>query len=186
MRQTIIFFALLFSISAKCQKLTMVLGPQVAFPNGNFQLSAGNGWGIFSRYDYKLSERLIAIGSIDGISFAEKSVSLMITPGVIYISKSSLKSAQLGARFNVLNRSSSNLYVSAELGLSQLHFRLSNNQNQNVDTSDDYNFCYRYAIGYSMKRWDISYSQQFVSNGSSSINFFAIRLGYRIVFNKAK
>ena len=186
MRYIIFSCLLFFSISATCQKLTLVVGPQQAFPNGNFQLSAGNGWGIFSRFDYKLSERLIAIGSIDGISFAEKSVSLMITPGVIYISKFGLASAQLGARFNVLNRSSSNLYVSAELGLSQLHFRLSNNQNQNVDTSDDYNFCYRYAIGYSMKRWELIYSQQFISNGSSSINFFAIRLGYRIVFNKAK
>lgn len=186
MRYIIFACLLFFSISAICQKLTLVVGPQVAFPNGNFQLSAGNGWGGFGRFDYRLSERFTAIASLDGISFAEKSVSLISAPGLVFNSKSSLKSAQLGARFNVLNRSSSNLYVSAELGLSQLHFRLSNNQNQNVDTSDDYNFCYRYAIGYSMKRWDISYSQQFVSNGSSSINFFAIRLGYRIVFNKAK
>jgi hypothetical protein len=183
MRYSAVIFLILLSYSAFCQRLSLLVGPQVSFPTGDLQASAGTGLGIFGRYDYDLSERFKAIGSIDGIIFSEKSTNLISVPSTTLKSSVGIVTGQLGGLFNfVRNTSGSKLYASGELGLSEL--RLTIRAGSNTVASNDYYFCYRYGIGYSVKRFDLIYSQQFISNGSSLLNYFSLRAAYRLYFHK--
>lgn len=155
-------FLLVGSLCAFGQKLTFLVGAQTGFPNGNFSYSAGLGIGVASRLDFKFSERFSGIVSIDGISFAEKSVTLT-NPVITVKSKSGVETLQLGGKFNFLNSESNKLYISGELGISNLFLKLSSGTNST--NNQETNFCYRYGIGYALKRWDIGYLQQFISNG---------------------
>ncbi|MBS1950209.1 MAG: hypothetical protein JST37_04300 [Bacteroidetes bacterium] len=178
--QVSIFF-LTISVSVNCQNLTFLGGLQTAFPNGNLKYSAGIGVGVFGKFDYRLTERLSAIASIDGISFSQKSTTLNIIPTPIEVkTKVGIETLQLGGRFNLVKGIRGNLYVSSELGVSETRFNITGNGN--TATTNDYYFCYQYGLGYSLKRWDARWSQQFISSGSNSLNFFALQLGYLMRF----
>ncbi len=178
-RLTFIFLAI--SISANCQKLSFLVGGQAVFPNGDLKYVAGVGIGVFARFNYPLTERLSAIASIDGISFARKSTILNLTPSPIEVkTKVGIETLQLGGRFNLVQSVNNSLYISGELGVSGLHFNITGNGN--TASANDYYFCYRYGVGYTIKRWDARWSQQFISSGSSSFNFFALQLGYLLHF----
>ena len=175
----ILFLSFVFiSSSAFCQKFSLLFSAQVSFPTDNFRQTAGNGAGISGRFEYKISKRFSGIFSIDGLSFAEKSVTIQTVPVLLVRSKAGTETLQLGGKFNLWNGLLSTLYVTGELGYSGFHYTLTSDLNK-VSTYDN-NFCYRYAIGYSIKKWDVSYSQQFISDGTNSINYLSFRLGYLI------
>ena len=110
------------SISTNCQNLTFLAGVQVGIPNGNFESTSGIGFGVSGQFDYKLSARFSVLGTIDGISFAEKSVSLITVPGLVVRTKVGVLTGQLGAKFNLINRTSSKLYISAEMKITHPKF----------------------------------------------------------------
>ncbi len=170
---------LFIAISGNCQKISFLVGPQLAFPNGDFKLAAGTGFGASFRFDCRFSERFYGIASIDGISFAEKS---NVVSTINVRSKFGIEALQVGGRFSLINNGSNKLYFSGELGMNNMFFKLSTDVASSTSTEID--FCYRISLGYIMKRWDLNGSQQFITSGSNSLNYFSLRLGYFLKFKQ--
>lgn len=168
------------------QSLTFLAGVQGGFPNGNFKSISGTGWGMIGQFNYRLSDRFSAIGSLDGISFAQKDQRFVYPVAADIRFKVGIESVQIGGKFKLTKTENKSLFISGEAGIIGFRLNVTNNQNGAKQTTEDYNFCYRVMIGYTLDRWEIRWAQQFATNQAQSLNFSSLQAGYYLHFKPRK
>jgi hypothetical protein len=184
MKKYLIIVALL-PIIASAQKGNFSHALDIAIPNDLLKASAGIGWGTSLRYERYISRKLSVIGMLGFISFSGKSYQIS-TPSTMTLSiKVDMIPIQIGGKFyfwNDVKEIKNGLYISGELGLTVLHGEVKlNGVDENPPNESD--FCYAIGIGYMIKRFDLSYRQQFItssinSNGNKSVNYSNIRIAW--------
>lgn len=167
------------------QRNRFSLGAELVIPNGNFTNIATTGWGAAFRYELSLNRYFTGIATVEGASFGEKTVTLSPPPyssvGIwSFSTKTTMIPIQIGAKFNLANiGEEQNLFLTGELGANILMARASLN-GSDVPINTETDFCYAVGAGYRVRRFELSYRQQFVTSSGKSINYSCVRLTWLI------
>jgi hypothetical protein len=165
-----------------CQRSHFSSSLDIVVPSGVLQATANPGWGTSLRYELDLSSRLSAIGTFGVFHFGEKSITSPTQPPITLKTKMEMIPVQVGLKFYAIdNRAAKggSLFFSGELGIQVLTGKGSFN-GVDANIPDETDFSYAPGLGYQIRKWELSYRQQFVTSNGRTIDYSAFRLAFFI------
>jgi hypothetical protein len=169
---------MLVVVQALAQNNLFSHGVNLCIPQNALASSAKTGWGTSFRYERILTAKLNATGSMSVVIFGKKSLTIATQPSTIITTKSIMIPIQVGLKYYIFQPNHvDGLFVNGETGLHVLTGKTTiNNRDATPDNETD--FSYSISIGYKLRKFEISYKQQFISSGGKTIDYSDIRLSW--------
>jgi len=167
---------LLTPFASFAQKNRLAISAGVVVPYGILKSSASTGWenGFYFQHDF--NRYFSGVAEVGTALFGEKTTTLTSPPISISTDIHTIP-LQVGAKFHLTNDYDAyrSLYVLGELGAVVLTGKVKvNGSDQSPPNETD--FGYLYGIGYEIRRFDLSYRQQFIVASGSTITYFSFRV----------